>query len=53
VLPTIVLAVEWLLMVVFVLGNTINSMITTAILLLMYPVFLVIRRLVPRIQSNS
>jgi APA family basic amino acid/polyamine antiporter len=44
VLPAIVLVGAWVLLIVYVVGNTMNSLYSIGILLLLYPSFLIIRR---------
>ncbi len=44
VLPAIVLIGAWILLIVYVIGNTMNSLFSIGILLLLYPAFLIIRR---------
>lgn len=45
VLPAIVLIGAWILLIVYVVGNTVNSLYSIGILLLLYPAFLIVRRL--------
>ena len=45
VLPTIVLIGAWVLLIVYVVGDTMNSLYSIGILFLLYPAFLIVRRL--------
>lgn len=45
VLPAIVLIGAWILLIVYVVGNTMNSLYSIGILLLLYPVYLIFRRM--------
>ncbi|MCA1623056.1 MAG: amino acid permease [Acidobacteria bacterium] len=44
-LPAIVLIGAWILLIVYVVGDTMNSLYSIGILLLLYPAFLIVRRL--------
>ena len=45
VLPAIVLIGAWTLLIVYVAGNTMNSLYSIGILVLLYPAFLILKRL--------
>jgi APA family basic amino acid/polyamine antiporter len=53
VLPAIVLIGAWILLIVYVVGNTMNSLYSIGILLLLYPLYLVSKALSNRQKTDN
>ena len=53
ILPGIILVISWVLLAVFVVGNTKNSLFSIGILIMLYPVFILLKLLRRRMNGNS